>query len=177
MADDSLSPRTFNREELAWAAGFFDGEGHTRVRAVQTNRKNPQVTIGLVISQAGAPELLERFKRAVGVGAVNGPYEYRHRRPTQKAFYSYGATSFENVQHCIACLWPWLGSVKRHQALEVLRRWHAQPRRWYRTRGHNRVVCIRGHRVEGANLYTTKSGYASCRECKRIWERNRSKKT
>ena len=157
---------TFNREELAWAAGFYDGEGHTR-----SGR-----TIGVVISQSNSPELLERFNGAVGgVGCVYGPFEYRDRRPTQKPFYTFGATSFESAQHCVCCLWPWLGSAKRAQALDALRQWLNKPRRWNRARrGENRLVCIRGHRVEGDNAYTTKAGHTACRECRRVWGRQAS---
>lgn len=167
MASTSVAPRTFNREDLAWAAGFYDGEGHTR-----TGR-----SLGVVVSQSLSPELLERFKRAVGVGNVHGPFEYRHKRPSQKPFYTYGAVSFESAQHCICCLWPWLGSAKRAQASNALRTWHAHPRKWSRARkGHSRLICRRGHRVEGANAYMAKNGQTVCRECRRIWERGHTQK-
>lgn len=52
--------------ELAWAAGFFDGEG-----SVSRNRNQPV----LVVGQTGTTEHLERFIRAVGVGRVLGPYK------------------------------------------------------------------------------------------------------
>lgn len=179
MASTSLTPRTFNREELAWAAGFFDGEGHTRGwKRNATATFNAHTRVGLTISQADSPELLERFQRAVGgVGVVYGPYEYRNRRPTQKAFYVFSTATFEHAQHCVCCIWPWLGSIKRAQALKSLRYWHEQPRRWFRaSNGSNRLVCIRGHRVEGDNSRTTKTGYTICLECRRLWQRNAKQK-
>jgi len=171
MATTSLLPRTFNREELAWAAGFYDGEGHTRVRLVPldaSRRGNQQVQLGVVINQASSPELLERFKRAVGVGAVNGPY--KKGLPHHKPQYVYSTQSFESVQHCICCMWPWLGSAKRNQALRVLRTWLAQPRRYFRG-AVPRTVCSHGHRVEGSGAYIDPTGYPQCRECRRNAQR------
>jgi hypothetical protein len=92
-----------NREELAWCAGFFDGEGH-----VSAKRHG----IALSVNQIH-PEVIERFKDAVG-----------KRRPV----YKFVAGSFHDVQAICAMLWPWLGSVKREQfkrALEV-----SSPKGW-----------------------------------------------
>lgn len=170
MASTSVPPRSFNREELAWAAGFFDGEGCTRGPSGSSRLR-------LTISQAGDTELLERFRRAVGVGAIYGPYQYRHQRLSKKPFCALTIASFETAQHAICCLWPWLGSIKRAQALTALRQWHAHPRRWCKaTPGYPRSVCRRGHRVEGDNAYISKTGYQVCRECRRQWERNKSAK-
>lgn len=166
MANLSLS-----REALAWAAGFFDGEGHTRLASAPA-RKGPAV-LTMVISQAGSSELLERFRRAVGVGRVLGPYDYRHRRPTQKPFYSFAVSNFAESQHCICVLWPWLGTVKRAQALAALRQWHEQPRKWFKGVTESRRVCMRGHVVEGDNAYVAKTGRTVCRECHRMSERTR----
>lgn len=176
MASTSVSPRTFNREELAWAAGFYDGEGHTRVRLVPldpSRRGNQQVQLGVVINQASSPELLERFRRAVGVGNINGPY--KKGLPSHKPQYAYSTQSFQSVQHCICCLWPWLGSAKRNQALNVLRTWLAQPRQYFRG-VITRIVCSNGHRVEGPNAYVTPSGHTQCRECRRSANRRDSER-
>lgn len=52
--------------ELAWAAGFFDGEGCASVHQGKYLRMN--------VSQSD-PRPLRRFAIVAGVGAVNGPYE------------------------------------------------------------------------------------------------------
>lgn len=52
--------------ELAWAAGFFDGEGCV-------TQQFPGY-ISLIVAQAGTTEHLERFKSAVGYGSINGPH-------------------------------------------------------------------------------------------------------
>lgn len=170
MATTSVTPRSFNREDLAWAAGFYDGEGHTRYRLLPLDplrQGNQQVQIGIVINQVSSNlEVLERFRRAVGgVGAINGPYKKPHQPQ-----HVYSTQSFQHVQHVICCLWPWLGSAKRNQALKALRVWHEQPRQYFRG-VVPRSVCMHGHRVEGANTYTGRDGYPQCRECRRRAQR------
>lgn len=53
--------------ELAWAAGLFDGEGSSYYN--ESSR-----SLQIRISQNYDPEVLERFRAAVGVGKVYGPY-------------------------------------------------------------------------------------------------------
>jgi hypothetical protein len=105
-----------NREELAWAAGFFDGEGsiHLGKNDPGKHRRCPKMSIG----QSGetAPILLKRFQDAVGgLGSIGGPYG---PYPNQKSFnrlstYKWGAGGFPSVQAACAMLWPFLGPVKR----------------------------------------------------------------
>ncbi|HUG55813.1 MAG TPA: hypothetical protein VMJ92_01945 [Candidatus Limnocylindrales bacterium] len=66
--------------ELAWAAGFFDGEGWVGA-VVQAGRRTAQPVAR--INQAGdgaPPEALLRFQRAVGVGRIGGPASLPGRR-------------------------------------------------------------------------------------------------
>ncbi len=57
--------------ELAWAAGFFDGEG-----CVHVHRRDQIVQL-----QVGQTEetTLQRFAKAVGLGNVTGPYDPKRR--------------------------------------------------------------------------------------------------
>jgi len=66
--------------ELAWAAGFFDGEGNV---SMYTKRVDPSVKssgrrpyLVVQIGQGGSTEELERFVKAVGIEgtSVLGPY-------------------------------------------------------------------------------------------------------
>lgn len=97
-----------DRESLAWAAGLFDGEGHTGsgrgcgfIEVSQSGEK-------------GVPEVLTRFKDVFGFGKIDGPYYHSRKVP----IYRYRLGSFEHVQAVIAMMWPWLGSVKRAQAVK-----------------------------------------------------------
>jgi len=81
-----------DREELAWAAGFFDGEGcfsWTKKAAwgcaviAQTNRQS-----------------LERFRLAVGgIGKIYGPYNFQHQDSwSRKAQWVFRVSRREHVQ-------------------------------------------------------------------------------
>lgn len=101
--------KPLDTHELAWAAGFFDGEGTTTGDA-----KAGRPRTFLSVAQSGDPDLLHRFQSAVGgLGRVNGPWaKSRGYRPQ----YAYQIHGFEAVQAVIAMLWPWLGETKREQA-------------------------------------------------------------
>lgn len=113
-----------DREELAWAAGLFDGEGCT---SLNTKRNGRWYGIRLAVAQ-NSIEVLERFQGAVGVGRVYGPY---------KGEFSYCISGFENVQYVLALLWEWLSEPKRFQAENVLRYYHSFERNPKRRRKLN----------------------------------------
>lgn len=99
-----------DRHELAWAAGFFDGEGSAWAQA-QKGRRTAQPYAQ--INQAdpdGIPVVLERFRRAVGVGSIHGP----KKDPRRIDLYSWVASSRPDVTATLAALRPWLGSVKHN---------------------------------------------------------------
>jgi hypothetical protein len=56
--------------EEAWAAGFFEGEGSVFRHSTKT--KVPRLACSL--DQTDAPELINRFHRAVLLGKTYGPY-------------------------------------------------------------------------------------------------------
>lgn len=97
--------------DLAWAAGFYDGEGSTsRVR----RRTKSGVRIG--ISQK-EPLLLLRFKDAVGgVGNIRPPAK-------GEKCWQYTITRFNDILYVIEVLWPHLGITKRRQALNAFVAW------------------------------------------------------
>jgi hypothetical protein len=89
--------------ELAWAAGFFDGEGwaNRSKRGVQSR-----------INQAGldgVPEVLTKFRRIVGVGRLKGPVIAEGRQP----LYFWEATSRPDLLQVVERIGPWLCAVKR----------------------------------------------------------------
>lgn len=98
--------------ELAWAAGFFDGEG-----TCQTVKKNPPrrntYRAMVQVAQAGSPDLLYRMQAAVGgLGSVCGPYDYKGGR---LPVYRWSVSNFEGVQQVACGMWKWLGEPKRAQ--------------------------------------------------------------
>ena len=121
-----------NREALAWAAGFFDGEGYTGLSKFSTTgRKGRKLSRWkryptISISQTGTGEELHRFNKAIGsIGKVNGPYGPYSMN--SKPYYQFQLSGFEKVQAVVAMLWEFLCTPKREQATSVLERYLKQP--------------------------------------------------
>src|SRR4029077_11454440 len=92
-----------NRVELAWAGGFFDGEGSTFVR-----RRDQYVAIGISQSDTeGLPAVLTRFQRAVGgIGGFSGPINVKTPAGGDAdTKWIYNAFGHEMVQAVIAQIW------------------------------------------------------------------------
>jgi LAGLIDADG-like domain len=99
------------RHELAWAAGFFDGEGWAA--------KNKTRGIQARINQSdndGVPAVLVRFQRIVGRGRIHGPI----REEGRQDLYYWDVSSREDVDAVANAIWPWLGEVKRTEFLAAL---------------------------------------------------------
>jgi hypothetical protein len=105
--------------ELAWAAGFFDGEGCVGCSWRPEKRYR---NLRLSITQVDR-EVLDRFAEAVGVGRVLGP---RIRKdPNQQPLYTYRLDRVEEIRAVREKLWPWLGTVKRLQFDGAILLWDA----------------------------------------------------
>lgn len=107
-----------NREQLAWAAGFIDGEGSFYTQQQDTRTVRPRFEIGQVHK-----DVLKRFQKIMPFGAkVLGPYENKiYPASKAKPMFIYYVSGYENVQALLALVWEWLGSVKRKQAIRTLR--------------------------------------------------------
>ena len=121
-----------DREELAWAAGFFDGEG---CFSYTDRGRHGVATIGQTDMRP-----LERLRQAVLVGKIYGPYDKKHPgRVSKRPQWNYRAHRREHVQAIAAMLWFKLGPVKRRQALDVLARYSNRCRR-----GHPKIHQLPG---------------------------------
>jgi hypothetical protein len=89
--------------ELAWAAGFFEGEG-----CVYIDKKGPYLRINL--AQVDDPYPLERFARAVGIGTVKGPHKLRDI----KRRYAYDLS--KGAREVMEMLAPYLGERSKKLA-------------------------------------------------------------
>lgn len=120
-----------DREELAWAAGFCDGEGSFQIdlkgfRNGIRRKPHPRFELGQT-----EPHILERFRTAVGfANPVGGPYDNTKSDAKRNAapMYQVGVSGYEGVQMVLIVLWPWLGLTKRKQAINVLKK--AQEGHW-----------------------------------------------
>lgn len=100
-----------DEHELAWSAGFFDGDGWAallRPRGRRTGQPHAQINQS---SLDGVPEVLLRFRDAVGVGRIGGPKIEEGREP----LYWWIASSRGDVRRTGELIGPWLSSQKRDQ--------------------------------------------------------------
>ena len=97
-----------DREELAWAAGIFDGEGGTYIRKPLKNNHNHKIILIVTQREKG---MLIRFNRIIG----NKGFLSRNNIGIWKLKVS----NFESVQSIIAMLWFKLFNVKKQQYIEV----------------------------------------------------------
>jgi hypothetical protein len=114
--------------ELAWAAGFFDGEGtvtvcSTRLRYPKTGATWAVNSFYVGVNQATSscddqviPEPLTRFRAAVEIGTLVGPYL---RPPNRRPMFKWHARNRDGVTALIR-LWPFLCGPKRDQARRAL---------------------------------------------------------
>lgn len=105
-----------NREELAWAAGLFDGEGHVRTTFVQ----NKYPVLRVEIAQKDR-RVLDRFHKAVG---CLGKIYMINRKAPKNPYFNLHTGKFEHAQAIIALLWTWLSPIKREQAKNAIKAFH-----------------------------------------------------
>lgn len=97
-----------SREDLAWAAGYFDGEGSSFLKK---NGKFNNKNLAISIAQ-NDPETLKKFFGIVQKGKL---YEYR--------VWQWKTTNFADSQFVIGLLWPWLGSIKKQQYSDACKKY------------------------------------------------------
>ncbi|MDE3112247.1 MAG: hypothetical protein KGK34_04810 [Chloroflexota bacterium] len=108
MVDDRCVVARLHPVALAWAAGFFGGEGSTFVHRSRPSYRRLELSIGQS-GPDGVPEVLLRFQAVVlGMGTIDGP--------GAEHMYFWRARTFIEAQATIALLWKELGPVKRQQA-------------------------------------------------------------
>lgn len=104
---------------------MFDGEGsagfYVWIRK-KTGRQHHHIIASMEQNQR---TLVDKFRNAVGVGKVYGPYA----SPTgTREEYRWQVRSEEGVQALLAMLWPWLGEYKREQLTQALLALRSRPR-------------------------------------------------
>lgn len=135
--DEQRQMRVFDTHEVAWAAGFFDGEGYMGL-AHQHWRGKCRRQLHAHVSQTD-PRPLERFRDAVQLGRVSKRITQPKSHPTWKPQRRWDVSSFEDVQALTGILWNYLSRPKRDQAKAAL----TAAREW---RDHNADVRGRCHK-------------------------------
>lgn len=106
-------PQPLDQELLAWAAGFFDGEGTTLAKADTRRPGYRQLRVTVPQSGVDVPEVLELFRVAVlGTGWME-PRD-------ADGVHCWRARGRIDAETTLALMWPYLGVVKREQAAAAL---------------------------------------------------------
>ena len=104
--------------ELAWAAGFYDGEGGVHMnRAIHKSRHNKAGTHQYIYPNMGVtqkdPRPLYRFIEAVGLGKVQ-------RKHSNWECHEIKYTSWKDVATVLDLLWIYLSEPKKEQAEKIM---------------------------------------------------------
>lgn len=100
--------------DLAWAAGLFDGEGHTGARLT----KYGTIQIQMQMHQKGL-EVLTRLQEVLG-GKI-----YQVKTRDNIHFWTVGKLA--SVENIIYDLWPYLSEPKQLQILKALTLKYGEP--------------------------------------------------
>jgi hypothetical protein len=93
-------------EQIAWAAGLFDGEGSITLsgESLHVRMRNTDF------------ELIERFHDVLRIGSVYGPYTRDERDGyRRKPFWDWVAREEDGLD-ALALMWQWLSARRRDQA-------------------------------------------------------------
>lgn len=99
--------------ELAWAAGFFDGEGSVGCYH-KVHRNTMEIRIHIAQTD---PYVLWRFYDAVGFGNVTGPYT---RNPKHSPQWAYQLGRLSEIKSVFLLLEPYLSPVKIEQFVKAI---------------------------------------------------------
>lgn len=105
-----------NRDlELAWAAGYFEGEGCFSL-AKRKDRPTGRPQAAACVRNTDE-DTLRRFHAAVGCGSVSAhPPQVKGNKP----FWQWSVRGHSCASRVIILLYPWLGNRRRAKAEELL---------------------------------------------------------
>lgn len=128
-----MTSTNWKRENLAWMAGLFEGEGYVQGRPKTYTRKDGRaftsVGFRLAISMTDE-DIMRRFHSLAGVGRLNGPrLSPSMARKNMKPLWDFCANGAEGYALMIALL-PWLGGRRREQVAQAIQAWLQAPGHW-----------------------------------------------
>ncbi len=172
-------------EELAWAGGFFDGEGSTYLEKHRSHAGYyvPCLYLPQSCDVGIAPELLRLRCALANLGTISG---VRARKGNWRPYRRWRVVTVVGVRLGLHLLWPFIGEVKRAQAQVVLHVIDAQPDlprgnpgfgvagARYCLRGHDKWNArVRPFKGRGKNGEDPSLHLRQCLECVRIDARAR----
>lgn len=104
-----------SNENLAWAAGLFEGEGCFSLAVKQRSLSTSVVSTD--------KDVIERFLTVMRFGSLIGPIPPPKKHPNWKPKWLWKCSNFEEFQQTVILLWPWLQSRRRAKAKRVLQKY------------------------------------------------------
>lgn len=115
-------PRQWTRENLAWLAGLFEGEGSI-VPIRDKRRPHLGARWALHLNMADV-DVVKRAHELAGVGTFHVKKRGRTHWKTQ---FMWCVHKREHVYALLVAIWPWLGERRRARAREALLAFGTQP--------------------------------------------------
>jgi hypothetical protein len=112
-ARNEMRMRNQKSHKLAWAAGFFDGEGYVGLRH---NKRDDSGWLSAIVTQKDR-RLLERFQQYVGFGRIG--------KPSKTGVSNIAFTNSADVLKLYELLAPYLGPQKTEQFMRSFQQWFA----------------------------------------------------
>lgn len=111
----------YGREEIAWFAGFYEGEGNIHNEKKYRDRNGLESyriskKVYLRIGQCNLEPLL-RAQDVFDLGGIYGPYKIKGGT---KPFYNITYRGLEECQAVFAAIYPWLSQDRKEQFIEAL---------------------------------------------------------
>lgn len=109
-------------EDIAWAAGLFEGEG----TIFSADGGRPRLALCMTDK-----DVVDRFRDILG-GTVSGPY--REGQENRKLMYKWQEGKVGTVQSVLRQFWPYLGERRREQAALAFAKYYEEPIKRYKVR-------------------------------------------
>lgn len=154
--------------ELAWAAGFWDGEGTVSVGYILDHGKTDRWYVSASVEQMHDRRCVDRFYAAVGMGKIYGPYVKQYRGG-ELMRYMWRLSGYGKVLEFTQLLDPFISEPKKEQIARSFAHEGIGPDKRFGPRTH----CPLGHPLTGENLRVKPGGKRSCRECERSRQQER----
>lgn len=123
----SRKPYTPNPDDVAWAAGLFEGEGWLTILNSNGQGGVGYPRLGIAMTDK---DIIDRWYRVFPFGRRWEGLTSKRSKAGPKPYYFVQVGNQEEIQAILAMLWPWLGERRRAKArLALLRSRQVKARR------------------------------------------------
>lgn len=147
-----VTPSGATKQDLAWAAGLFEGEG---CFTLKSGRPCCELT-------STDKDVVMKFRDIVSIGSIR--FIDKSMKENRKDAWAWNTSGYPSSQYIIALFWTFLGKRRRKRAEEILAKGKEIP-------GRRKQFCKKGHRMVEGNIkdVTSMTGkkYRECIECRK----------